>query len=49
MVVMTGILLFVAMIMGVVGLAVYYPWTGFISGGLAFVGMSYFIGHNDEI
>ena len=43
-VVMLGILGAVAIILGVVGLAVYYPWTGFISGTLGFIGMAYFVG-----
>ncbi len=34
----------VAILMGIVGLAVYYPWTGFISGALGFIGLAYFAG-----
>lgn len=42
--ILSCLLIGVAILWGVVGLAVYYPWTGFISGGLGFIGMAYFIG-----
>lgn len=39
------LLAMVAAVWGIVMLTVYYPWTGFIFGGAAFVAMSYFLGY----